>query len=82
MTISIIAGGSTSLLFVIRVCAVYEQSKAVKLFFGIFWLAIPVASALVAINGHSSVSFPKPVSIMQYSNILRKACGIDHVSYP
>ncbi|KZP09510.1 hypothetical protein FIBSPDRAFT_963905 [Athelia psychrophila] len=54
MTISIIAGGSTSLLFVIRVCAVYEQSKAVKLFFGIFWLAIPVASALVAINGHSS----------------------------
>ncbi|KZP09499.1 hypothetical protein FIBSPDRAFT_938452 [Athelia psychrophila] len=52
--ITVIAGGATALLFVIRVSAVYEQSNAVKLFFAIFWLATPVSSILVAIYGRSS----------------------------
>ncbi|KZP15072.1 hypothetical protein FIBSPDRAFT_896127 [Athelia psychrophila] len=54
MTVAIIAGSASSLLFVIRVCAVYEKSKPVTLFFGIFWLAVPAVSSLVAISAHVS----------------------------
>ncbi|KZP09494.1 hypothetical protein FIBSPDRAFT_233851 [Athelia psychrophila] len=53
-TISVIAGSATALLFVVRVCAVYDQSKAVKIFFTIFWLAIPVSTTLVAIYGRAT----------------------------
>ncbi|KZP09497.1 hypothetical protein FIBSPDRAFT_1051796 [Athelia psychrophila] len=52
-TITVIAGGATTLLFVIRVCAVYEKSKAVKLFFAIFWLVITVSSIVVSIYGRA-----------------------------
>ncbi|KZP10449.1 hypothetical protein FIBSPDRAFT_963061 [Athelia psychrophila] len=58
MTVAIIAGSASSLLFVIRVCAVYEKSKPVTLFFGIFWLAVPAVSSLVAISAHVSHTFP------------------------
>ncbi|KZP15511.1 hypothetical protein FIBSPDRAFT_935096 [Athelia psychrophila] len=52
--ITVVAGSATALLFVIRVCAVYEQSKAVKIFFTIFWLATPVSGILTSIYGRSS----------------------------
>ncbi|KZP27282.1 hypothetical protein FIBSPDRAFT_948571 [Athelia psychrophila] len=53
-TITVIASSAAALLFVIRVCAVYEQSKAVKIFFTIFWLAIPVSTSLVSIYGRAA----------------------------
>lgn len=55
----IIGSVATSFLFLLQVRAVYDKSKSITIFFGVFWLAIPVVGSLVNITGQSTVSLPK-----------------------
>ncbi|KAF7966562.1 hypothetical protein HWV62_37861 [Athelia sp. TMB] len=48
---SIIGGAATSFLFLVRVRAVYMNSRPITLFFGAFWLGIVATSTLVVISG-------------------------------
>ncbi|KZP05993.1 hypothetical protein FIBSPDRAFT_1053761 [Athelia psychrophila] len=50
-TVIIIVSSATSLLFLLRVRAVYEKSTSITVLFGILWTAIPVSSILVGIFG-------------------------------
>ncbi|KZP12856.1 hypothetical protein FIBSPDRAFT_936673 [Athelia psychrophila] len=51
---STIGGAATSLLFFLRVRAVYEKSLPVTIAFGIFWLAIPVTCSIWNISAEAS----------------------------
>ncbi|KZP15560.1 hypothetical protein FIBSPDRAFT_1048068 [Athelia psychrophila] len=56
MITSVIATSATSFLLLARVRAVYGKSKLVASFFGLFWLAAPAVTVLIAISGHSALS--------------------------
>lgn len=52
----VLASSATSLLFLLRVRAVYEKSIPITTLFGILWVAIPVSCALVGIAAEPFVS--------------------------
>ncbi|KZP12862.1 hypothetical protein FIBSPDRAFT_1049788 [Athelia psychrophila] len=51
MSVIVLASSATSLLFLLRVRAVYEKSTPITAIFGILWIAIPVSCVLVGIAG-------------------------------
>lgn len=58
MSVIVLASSATSLLFLLRVRAVYEKSTPITAIFGILWIAIPVSCVLVGIAGKPFVSHP------------------------
>ncbi|KAF7982998.1 hypothetical protein HWV62_24614 [Athelia sp. TMB] len=52
LAINVLVSSASSFLFLLRVRAVFGNSKLPAAFFGIFWLAIPAIFTLTGISGH------------------------------
>ncbi|KZP12850.1 hypothetical protein FIBSPDRAFT_1049779 [Athelia psychrophila] len=53
-TVLVLASSATSLLFLLRVRAVYEKSTPVTILFGVLWITIPLSCTLIGFVGNPS----------------------------